>query len=99
MLLINAIQDFAINQEEFEEPFSVIEGIYLGWTPLFVKEQISDRLMSAMGGLDYLSLTNATHPVLFSRIKAKQPDEPLRVLDVMPTYIHQFLHCLWLNKG
>jgi hypothetical protein len=98
MLLINAIQDFAINQEEFEEPFSVIEGIYLGWTPLFVKEQISDRLMSAMGGLDYLSLTAGTHPVLFSRIKAKQPDEPLRVLAVMHTYIHQFLHCLWLIK-
>jgi hypothetical protein len=52
MLLINALQDFAINEEEFEEPFSLLEGVYLAWTPLFVKEQISDHMMSAMGGLD-----------------------------------------------
>lgn len=55
-------------------------------------------MMSAMGGLDYLSLTDGTHPVLFSRINTKQPDQPLRVLAVMHTYIHQFLHCLWLIK-
>ncbi len=98
MLLINAIQDFAIDEEQFEEPFSLLEGVYLAWTSPFVKEQISDSMMSAMGGLDYASLTDGTHPVLFSRIKTKQPDEPLRVLAVMHTYIHTFLHCLWLVK-
>ena len=98
MLLINAIQDFAINQKELEEPFSILEGVYLVWTPLLVKEQISDRMMSAMGGLDYLSLTNGTYPVLLSQINAKSSNEPLRVLAVMHFYIHQFLHCLWLIK-
>jgi len=98
MLLFNGIQDFTINPQELEEPFSLLEGVYLAWTPRFVKEQISDRMMSAMGGLDYLTLTDGSHPVLFSQSKDKSPDEPLRVLAVWHYYIHQFLFCLCLIK-
>ncbi len=55
-------------------------------------------MMSAMGGLDYSTLTDGSHPVLFSQSKDNAPDEPLRVLSVWHYYIHQFLSCLWLIK-
>lgn len=98
MFLINAIQDLAINKEELEEPFPIIEGIYLTWTPSYVTSLITEPMKLAMGGLEYLDLISGKHTAVFTRAHPEESYHPLQILSVWHNYIHEFLFCLWLIK-
>jgi hypothetical protein len=98
MFLINAIQDLAINEDELEEPFPLLEGIYLAWTPSIVTQLISDRMKLAMGGLEYLDLIGGRSPAVFTYADAEASYQPLQILAVWHNHIYEFLFCLWLIK-
>jgi hypothetical protein len=99
MLLITAIHDLAIETDGLQEPLPLVEGIYLSWTPSFTASLISTDMQAAMGGLEYLDLTDGSRPVLFSRVHDERyRDRPLAALSAWHTDIHTFFHCLWLLK-
>lgn len=98
MFLINAIQDLAINEDELEEPFPLLEGIYLAWTPSIVTKLISDRMKLAMGGLEYLDLIGGRSPAVFTYATAEVSYQPLQILAVWHNRIYEFLFCLWLIR-
>lgn len=98
MFLINAIQDLAVNKEELEEPFPLLEGIHLAWTPSYVDSLITERMKLAMGGLEYFELISGRQPAVFTRARSKKSYQPLQILSIWHNYIHEFLFCLWLIK-
>lgn len=98
MFLINAIQDLAVNKEELQEPFPLLEGIHLAWTPSYVDSLITERMKLAMGGLEYFELISGRQPAVFTRARSKKSYQPLQVLSIWHNYIHEFLFCLWLIK-
>ena len=73
MYLINAIQDLAVDNEELEEPFLLLEGMYAAWTPHYVDSLITERMKLAMGGLEYLDLISGKQVVVFTRARSKRP--------------------------
>lgn len=98
MLLINAIQNLAINDAELEEPFLLVEGIHLAWTPTYVTSLISERFKLAMGGLEYLDLAEGRWPAVVTNANENEALEPLQILSIWHNYIGEFLFCLWLIK-
>jgi len=99
MLLITAAHDLEIETDGLLEPLPLVEGIYASWTPAFVANLVCSGMRSAMGGLEYLDLTEGLHPVLFSRVNDEQyNDRPLAALSAWHATIHMLFHCLWLIK-
>ena len=99
MLLITAVHDLEIDTDGLQEPLPIVQGIYLSWTPSFAATLVSEGMQVAMGGLEYLDLTDGSHPVLFSRVYDEgYHDRPLAALSAWHSDIHTLFHCLWLLK-
>lgn len=99
MFLITGVQDLDINEDELEEPFMLLDGLFLGWTPSFVRTLISDQMKFAMGGLDYLELVDGTRPTLFSHGQGREwSDRPLAVISMWNHEIYRLFYGLWLIR-
>lgn len=97
MFLLNSFQDFSIS-DEVEEPFEIVEGVYLARTSSFVDGLLSDRMKLAIGGLEYLDLIEEKNIAVFSRGIADNSLEPLQVLSIWHNYLLEFVFSLWLIR-